>query len=402
MTSIMDKCKRVIIWGIDDYNVLGLCRQLGSCGYHVLFLAYRGSSGCATSSKYCHQFIDVPSIEEGYDYLMNHVARKDEKQVLINSNDLLAEFIDLHQKELSPYFYLTCSGTPGNVAKYDDKYLMIELALSLGFTTPKTQLCMWNTDISNVKYPCILKPSHQTLGFFNEFKYKICNSNAELRRTLKLVRRTSVFLLQELIPNESVALVYGARLYNGEVLFAGTLLKDRFISTGDGSHGVLTSLYPSGVSEEKMKSFLSAIDFYGMFSFEYGVYGGNAYFFEINLRNDGTSHLFFQAGVNLPLIWAESCYGRDYTILPSRIQGECYFIDEVFDVENVKKKLINKSEWEREKAEATIFKYYASDDLRPYQNVTKGKIVSKYKKAFVSRYRLYIVYLLDRIGLKRN
>ena len=37
----------------------------------------------------------------------------------------------------------------------------------------------------------------------------------------------------------------------------------------------------------------------------------NAYFLEINLRNDGTVYCTTQAGVNMPALWAASVYGLD-------------------------------------------------------------------------------------------
>ena len=36
--------KRVIIWGVDDYNVLGLCRQFANSDFELLFIAYRGNA----------------------------------------------------------------------------------------------------------------------------------------------------------------------------------------------------------------------------------------------------------------------------------------------------------------------------------------------------------------------
>ena len=36
-----------------------------------------------------------------------------------------------------------------------------------------------------------------------------------------------------------------------------------------------------------------------------------AYFLEINLRNDGTCYITTQAGVNMPVLWVYSCLGKD-------------------------------------------------------------------------------------------
>lgn len=53
---------RVIIWGVDDYNVLGLCRQFSKSDFELLFLAYRGVANCAITSKYCTKYVEAPQL----------------------------------------------------------------------------------------------------------------------------------------------------------------------------------------------------------------------------------------------------------------------------------------------------------------------------------------------------
>lgn len=394
--------KRVIIWGVDDYNVLGLCRQFSKSGFELLFLAYRGVANCAITSKYCTKYAEVPSIEDGYKYLMKNCADKDNKAVLINSNDLIAEFIDKHRINLEPYFTITATTVPGNVEKYDNKSTMSKLAEEIGFDVPQTIICKWDTDISNVKYPCILKPSHQTQGRYNEFKFKICNKSSQLKNTLRFVRHDSEFLLQQYIPKEKDILVYGARMMDKKVCLAGSLIRDRFCGTGESSHGLITANLPTCVNARHIEQFLERIDYYGLFSVEYGMLGNKAYFFEVNLRNDGTSHFFYQAGANIPLAWAYSSLGLDYSRIPMVVDGDHYYMDEIYDIQNVKEGKITKAQWERERAEATVFKYYDDDDLAPYKAMKKIKTKKLLMGSLVAKYRIYIVYMLDKLGIKRK
>lgn len=398
----MNKQRKVIIWGVDDYNVLGLCRQFANSGFELLFIAYRGKANCATVSKYCTDFVEAPTIEDGYHYLMSHCADFNNKAVLINSNDLIAEFIDKKSDELSKYFTLTGTRIPGSVEKYDNKYIMGKLARKIGLQVPQTMLCKWNSDISNVKYPCILKPSHQTVGKYNEFKFKICKSSSELKRTLKFVRHESEFLLQQYIQKEKDILVYGARMMDKKVCIAGALIRDRFCGTGESSHGLITPQLPSCVNIKHIEEYLDKIDYYGLFSFEYGMKDDHAYFFEVNLRNDGTSHFFYQAGANIPLAWAYSSLGLDYSRIPTVVDGDHFYMDEIYDIQNVKEGKISKSQWEKERKEATVFKYYDKEDMQPYEAMLKIKTKKLLLGSFVSKYRIYIVWLLDKLGLKRK
>lgn len=86
-----------------------------------------------------------------------------------------------------------------------------------------------------------------------------------------------------------------------KICIAGALIRDRFCGTGESSHGLITPQLPSCVNVNHIEEYLERIDYYGLFSFEYGMNNNQAYFFEVNLRNDGTSHFFYQAGANIPL-----------------------------------------------------------------------------------------------------
>ena len=393
---------RVIIWGVDDYNVLGLCRQFSNSDFDLTFIAYRGIANCATQSKYCTKYFVAPTIEEGYNYLIQNCADANNKAVLINSNDLIAEFIDKNSDELSKYFTLTGTSVPGTIEKYDNKYTMGKLAESIGFQVPQTMLCKWDSDISEVKYPCILKPSHQTLGKYNEFKFKICNSSSDLKRTLKFVRHESEFLLQQYIQKEKDILVYGARMMDKKICIAGALIRDRFCGTGESSHGLITPQLPSCVNVNHIEEYLERIDYYGLFSFEYGMKDGQAYFFEVNLRNDGTSHFFYQAGANIPLAWAYSSLNQDYSQISTIVNGEHFYMDEIYDVQNIKEGKITKSQWEKERKETTVFKYYDKDDMHPYEAMLRIKTKKLLLGSLVAKYRIYIVWLLDKLGFKRK
>ena len=138
-----------------------------------------------------------------------------------------------------------------------------------------------------------------------------------------------------------------------------------------------------------------------MFSVEYGLLDDRAYFFEINLRNDGTSHYFYQAGVNLPLAYVLSASGKDYTSVLTNITCEQWFIDEIFDVENVILGRVSKANWKKDLEQATIFKYYDKNDVVPYEIVRRSKYKQILQDLILKRFRIYIVFVLDKIGLRK-
>ena len=394
--------KKVVIWGVDDYNTLGLFRELGKFDLDITFLVFQGVRNCATLSKYCKKYVETPTLEAGMEYLLQNYKGASNKAVIINSNDLIAEYLDLHREELSEWFIVPGTLNPGLLKKMDDKATMTSIAKELGFDVPESRECKWNSNIDDVKYPCLLKPTHQTQGKYNEFKFKVCKSHSELKNTLRFVRKESTFILQQYIPKESVALVYGCRTLDGKTHLAGVLEKDRFCDNGDGSHGVLMSEFPSYINPELIIKFMDKVDFFGLFSVEYLVYQGKAYFIEVNWRNDGTSHLFYQAGANLPLLWIESCLNHDVSNISDRVAPESFFIDEIFDEENLKRGVVSLKQWKKEREEATVFKYYDKEDLAPYAFVKKGKRKKLLMDSIVAKNRIYIVWLLDKLGFKRK
>lgn len=393
---------KIIIWGVDDYNVLGLFRQLGNRGLDIEFLIFQGVKNCATASKYCKKYHEELSLEGGLKYLLATYSKEKIKPIIINSNDLIAEYIDIHQTELLPYFIIPRTGVPGNLKKYDNKGVMTDLAAKLGFLIPQSFCCKWDTPIPDIKYPCLLKPTHQTEGKYNEFKFKICHTPKQLSNTLKFVRKESSFILQQYIPKQSVALVYGCRMLDGDIVLAGVLEKDRFCDNGDGSHGVLSAEYPEYINTDLIESIIKKVDFYGLFSVEYGIYENKAYFFEVNWRNDGTSHLFYQAGANIPLAWIYDAAGVSYKDIRTKINPQSVFIDELFDVQNVGKNGLTKNIYEQQLKEASVFKYYDADDVNPYNVVKKRKWKKLLLDSIVAKNRLYIVYLIDKLGIKRK
>lgn len=391
---------KVIIWASDDFNSLGLLRILGENNIDLFFLI-KGKKGYATKSKYCVNYKETHTYQEGYDFLMNTYKDEKYKPIIITSGDGISVFIDQHKDELEKIFIIPGTSKKGVLEKYTDKNTMTELATELSILCPKSIYCQWDSNIDKVNFPCLIKPSHQKPGHYNEFKFKICNTKSELQNTLNFVRKDSEFILQDYIKKEKDLLIYGARLRDGKTVFAGTLIKDRLAYCGSGSHGVLISNIPTYIDKAKMAIFLEKIDYYGLFSFEYGLVENKAYFFEVNLRNDGTSHYFYQAGANIPLAYIYSCAGIDYSHINTTVEGEHWYIDELFDYENVITGNISKRQYKIDKRKATIYKYYDKNDIAPWQYMKSIRLRKMIQDIVLNKFRLYIICVLDKLGLRK-
>lgn len=375
-------------------------RELGTSDLDLFFLV-KGKGNFAVKSKYCKKYIETKTIEEGYRYLLENYKEEKFKPIIIISSDEIITFVDQNKDEIEKYFIVSGTSKKGNLEKYIDKNIMTALAEEVGILCPKSKYMKWNSSLEGIEYPCLIKPSHQKPGHYNEFKFKICKNKLELQRTLKYVRKDSVFILQQYIPKKLDLLIYGCRMSDGKTIIAGAFIRDRWADSGSSSHGYFSKDISKYVEVEKIEAFLEKIDYNGLFSVEYGLLEEKAYFFEINLRNDGTSHYFYQAGANLPLAYVYDCAGLNYSEIQTEITKEEWFIDEIFDIENVILGKISRKKWKKEMSEATIFKYYDQEDRLPFEIVKKQRIKQIVQDIVLKRFRLYIVFLLDKIGLKK-
>ena len=391
---------KVIVWGSDCFNTLGLMRELGGRELELVFLI-KGHKGIAASSKYCQDYIETSTIEDGYSHLIENYRSEDVKPIIITPSDEIITFIDRHKEDFEKYFIIPGTIMKGNIEKYIDKNNMTALAEEIGIVCPKSKAIQKGSDISGVEYPCLIKPSREKPGHYNEFKFKICKNERVLKRTLCFVRSDSQFILQQYIPKKLDLLVYGARMWDGKTVIAGAFIRDRWVDSGSSSHGWFSQKIPECVDTSKICEFLEQIDYHGLFSFEYGLYDDKAYFFEVNLRNDGTSHYFYQAGANIPLAYVYSSAGLDYSHIPTKICGDKIFIDELYDVENVLKGKLSRKQWKQAMDEAAIFKYYDKDDTAPYEVEKKKQVKQIIQDLILKRFRLYIVFVLDKLGLRK-
>lgn len=387
----------IIIWGPDNYNALGLLRQLSVTDIPVLFLLNGKVENCATKSIHCKQYVKTADYQSGLRFLLdNFIENDNHKSILIPFGDRAAEVIDKNRDILSTRFHLMGTQKAGLLSKIDNKNEMTVIAESCGFLVPKSVRFNIDSDVTTVPMPCILKPtSNQGI---REFKTKIIHDTSDLIKFKQYLNPEYEYILQELIPKTKDILVYGCRINNGEVILAGQFIKDRWSDDGGGSHGLLTKELPDYLSLPSIEKFLKKIDYKGLFSVEYGLVDDKAYFYEFNLRNDGTSHLFYQAGANLPLAWVNDCLGTSISC-STRITTPGWNINEIYDIANVFHRKLSYRQYKKDKSAATIFHYYDKDDIEPWKYASKKAIWELPFRAILLKFRPQIVHLKSKLHI---
>lgn len=389
--------KKVVIWGDDHHNALGLLRMLGGRGFDILFIINGKAKQIASASKYCAKYIEIIGIQEGLDYLFSNFKNTEEKAVLLFTADKYSEAANANLERLKDFFYVAGPTKQGVLHELDDKYDMSMNAKECGITIPESILLFNQSVFEFSFFPAIIKPCAPTT---KDFKIKVVENKKSYERAIKTLLPDKRYIVQRYIDKKADGLIFGCRTYSGQTLLSGICIRNRWSDDGCGSFGFITSKIPEFINQNGIELFLEKIDFRGLFSVEYAITEDNAYFYEFNLRNDGTSVLFYNAGSNAALAFVNSCFGEGTTESPIVKPGEHYLMNEFWDVFNVKDGIVSKAQWEEDKKKANIFFYYDPDDMKPYEiqrSLTlKRKIRRIISKSWINRKRLELKTLINK------
>lgn len=357
----------VIVFGSAGYNTLGVIRNLAHKSDIKTFLLLIKSSQMRATlmSNACKDYKIVKNAKEGITYLDKYFNSQ-EKAIILPTSDLAEYYLDKNYNLLKNRFTFPNAGKQGRVGELMDKILMTDIARKNGISVPYSLHYDKNSELPDtVPYPCIIKPLKSISG--NKVDIKICQNRAELLEAINTSTHTQEFIIQQYIKREYDILLIGCRLLSGEIFLAGIFKKLRWVSNGeDGSWGIITNSIEEYIDKTKTIKFLQSLDYFGPFSIEYGVENNIPYFFEINLRNDGTSHYFNCLNINLPYTWIKGCINPHIDYTASKPTKEFYFIDEFGDFTNIMTTKLTFKQWRKDFNQAKVFKYFSKSDLLPF------------------------------------
>lgn len=389
---------KIVIFGPDNYNTLGMLRSLAGRGFDILMLLKGIKYGVASASKYCTNIVFVSTEDEAIKFLKERYPicnSQEDKAVLMPGGDSYSLICAKEFNELNKRFHLMCTSNPEDLIRIVDKNEMGTEARQAGILVPKSQKFQVDSEEIDVPFPAILKPVK--IKGRTEFKTKILRSKEELERFKRRLNPENVYILQEFIPRQYDIYIYGCRLTNGDVKLAGYNPQYRWGDDGGGSFGCLYPNIPDFIDRDALELFLSQVDYHGLFSAEYGFSDGKAYFYEVNFRNDGYTHLSFQAGANLPLLWVESCLQREITA-SSVMTKTLFSVNEIYDIANVMHGNISYRQYKEDYRKAKAFLYYDPEDPKPYRNLMKRRWLEIPLRALLKIFRPKIVWFLSKLG----
>lgn len=359
---------KVIIWGSDNSNMLGVLRQLSENGWNCFVLFHHRTARIAVKSRYCTDYYIAKSLDDGISFLLANFAEEEVKPIVLCTGDSFVEELDKHRERLAERYYIPGTRKQGELSRVLNKYKQVELAAEVGMKVPSSILVdnANEIDFASISYPCIVKPNQRIAGVQYKFKIRICRNEEELRNSLDGSDARASYIIQEYIENYQLVVIDGSRLSCGETFISGALYCEKGGEQGDSSFGYVTEQIPSAIDVRKAIAYLEKIGYCGPFGFDFGLTGGKAYFFESNLRIDATNYLFYQMGFNFLHLWVAEITGTEWKDISREVKGKKYFVDDIGELSMVASGEIDKKQWQDDMEKAEIYKFKNSKDNKPY------------------------------------
>lgn len=369
---------KVVVFGNDHCNALGVIRSLGEAGVRP-YAIFVGKRNFCFKSRYLQRYWYVEDRLSGLNILHDFFENENTKTIVIPTGDDEASILDLHYEELKDSFYVPNAGQQGRVTHYMNKEVMRQLAEQCGIKTPKSWVLSKNDIIpEDIIYPCITKSLLSIWGGKKDIF--ICKNRDELCKALKEIQSVQV-QVQECLEKKTEILLMGCSLEHGHrVVLPGSAIYLRLQRGNYGGYFMYSDAISEKVNLKNLELYLQRIGYEGFFSIEFLVTPTDElYFMEINLRNDGYAYSVTVAGINLPYVWCSYCAGMP--IKEKSVAKTIYAMNEYLDYEQfVATKKITLWKWLFSLRKIDVFLYYNKRDMMPFFYALKKKVLKSFKR----------------------
>ena len=358
-----------ILFGEGNYNTLGVLHCMAERGIGVFLLLVGSGKKCLKGniieySRFARYGHIVQTEQEGLEWILANISNFPKGTVIYPTSDVAESLLDINYDTVIKHYNFPNCKANGEVTRLMEKCTQFSQASSYGVRILCSQYTH-NTDFNSntVSYPCMVKPLKSITGSKGDMQ--VCHNQEELNEALSTAKHTSEFIVQQYINNEADLLFLGVSLSDGNIWIPSLVKKPGVSSTGEYTHAVVTTAVAEHLPElESVKQFIASLNYEGPFSIEFGLENDKNYFFEINLRNDGTSHYALASGVNIPYVYYRACKGTLTANDMVYTQSEYPMIDEVLDIRRVLSREISFGNWWREFRTAKAYRYYSPSDKR--------------------------------------
>lgn len=374
--------KKVIVFGNDHTNSVGVIQSLGKAGYKSIGLLFGTKSGLVSSSKYTIGLITAKDAQTCIDKLLKNIPSNDGKTPIIACCDTAALVLERNAERLKEHFLFEYA-TGSSLEYLAKKENQVRLATESGFNVPKSWNLRDTKEIPNdITYPCIIKPLVSCEGAKSDIR--VCRTKADLEKNLNTLGHTKNVLLQQYIDRDYEISILGCGLSSGKCIIPVVEHKLTLYPKYVGLE-CLANMQPlkDGPIKTSIEKLISKTGYVGLFSVEmmHCKDDNKFYFTEINLRNDGAEALVTKYGANLPLNHVENLLGLPLT--KQKVFHPGYYIWDMHHFLSLIHRDINIITWIKEIKKSNGFMLYFKEDKKPF-------------------FKQYTNWILSKLHLKKN
>lgn len=374
---------RHIVLCSDHYNPLGIIRSLGEEGINPTVLLCCEHPHMLQYSKYIGELHLFKTIEEGFEYMLNHYSAEVKKPFVYDGSDDIALLLDNNYENLKDHFHF-CNGK-GGLGKYLQKYDICLLAEESGIKIPKEEYLKVGTLPTSLKYPVITKAATSSAGGAWKDQSFVCEDEKSLMDAYSKIKAEYI-LVQEYIRKKNELCIDGISINGGEQVFMPYGCSYYNIIEGRYSNYMYFTPFKDITLTEKITKVIRGSNYTGIFCIEFLIgQDDELYFLEVNYRNSGWSYAFTHGGFNLPFRWAVST-------LDNKLYLDNFTYKDKFDVmqemddfrDRVVTRNVSLFKWIKQYRNCGCTYYANPKDPKPFRAFMKSEIKRLIKK-FVFR-----------------
>ena len=367
---------KVIVFGNDHTNSVGVIQSLGKAGYKSIGLLFGTKSGFVSSSKYTIGLITAKDAQTCIDKLLKNIPINDGKIPIIACCDTAALVLERNTERLKEHFLFEYA-TGYSLEYLVKKENQVRLATESGFNVPKSWNLRDTKEIPNdITYPCIIKPLVSCEGAKSDIR--VCRTKADLEKNLNTLGHTMNVLLQQYINRDYEISILGCGLSSGKCIIPVVENKLTLYPKYVGLE-CLANMQPLEECPIKtsIENLISITGYVGLFSVEvmHCKDDNKFYFTEINLRNDGAEALVTKYGANLPQNHVENLLGLPLT--EQKVFHPGYYIWDMHHFLSLIHRDISIITWIKEIKKSNGFMLYFKEDKKPFFKQYTNWILSK-------------------------
>lgn len=368
----MNKTNKVIIFGGNHHNTLGLVREFGENGIRPsgIIVDAKKNRNFTSVSKYWDEVLVVRTPQEGIECLKRKFVCAELPAVVIASADDTAAVIDANYDELKKYFLLPGFNEGGCVLDLMNKEKQVEYAKNLGIEMICSELLPLNSSykLSN-QYPVILKPVTSIEGEKKDIR--IADSEKEEKQYIEELKNKGYerILRQPYLKKRIEYVLTGAVMPTlhkcNFTLVKHSRLWPNFFGTGSFSSFV----YDRKIVDEadKVMTKVQQSGYSGMIDIEFFESNtGKIYVNEFNWRSSGRNFVGRYTGVYSAFWWYCAIIGQEFNDAQRISDKNGYTMNEISDIHHVLNREISLLEWFNDVRKTKSFAVWDRRDIKPF------------------------------------